>query len=200
MFTIPAAGSGGIILVARPSASSGTITDPSNAYDLPSSRPDDPPYSTSADKAIITGSSLAGTFDTDTVEYNTFPSRSKTTFSSCDIVIGFDVSITQIVSPYSVGASLVIQYQVDGSNWLSLFNSGKPAIDYIEISGGPPAFTRQVAELTKTTRSITIPSSNFPSNLNSLKIRFVASTLTESTGVYSSTVSYKVWDIRANIS
>ena len=80
MFTIAAAGSSSLF-VSRPTASSGTITTAANAYDLPSSRPDDPPYTTSADRALVTGSTVAGTPDYATVEYNTFTARSKTNFS-----------------------------------------------------------------------------------------------------------------------
>jgi len=213
MFTLPCGGSGSIF-VARPSASSGTITNATNAYDLPSSRPDDPPYTTSADRATVTGSAVAGTVDYVTVEYNTFDTRSKTNFSQCQLVVGISKVLSAVAissAPTSppgtyttnyVRAGLSIDYQVDGTNWISLkaydlasnaTNTGEP---------GPLVSPGTVqTSTTKETLSVTIPSSSFPSNLNSLKIRFVLGTCKNSTvTTYQSSGSYQVWDIRANIS
>lgn len=129
MFTIPSAGSG-IILVARPSASTGTITNATNAYDLPSSRPDDPPYTTKASRATVTGSVVAGTVDYAIAEFNTFPSKSKSNFSICQLTIGYSsllsastVSTTFKTNKYLnefVTSDFYIDYQINGSNWINI--------------------------------------------------------------------------------
>ena len=215
MFTIPAAGGSGIILVARPSASSGTITNATNAYDLPSSRADDPPYTTSADRATVTGSFTAGTPDYVTVEYNTFPSKAKTNFSQCNLVIGLSVVLnyTMLISGVdAVTSGLDVEYQIDGTNWVTIKNYERWTIGKVILGGasnsqtqpGPyyvPVGTIFEALNTKETLSVTIPSSSFPSNLNSLKVRFKLGTCKNSvTTTYQSSGSYQVWDIRANIS
>ena len=226
MFTIPATGSGSI-LVARPSASSGTITSAASAYDLPSSRPDDPPYTTSADVALVTGSTVAGTPDYATVEYNTFTARSKTNFSQCQLSIGISTSLIATSITASTGSgtyttpfvtsSISVDYQIDGTNWVNIktyavdvLASGTPtyvslgpasnssnAVTSIFWNAGRPSQT----DTTKETLSVTIPSSLFPSNLSSLKVRFVLGTCKNNVVTsYQSSGSYQVWDIRANIS
>lgn len=214
MFTIPAAGGSGF--VSRPTASSGTITSAASAYDLPSSRPDDPPYTTSADVALVTGSTVAGTPDYATVEYNTFTARSKTNFSQCQLVIGSSsllnhVTISSYTNPVNgsvstslVTSSLSIDYQIDGTNWVNIklyggygVSANSSAFDDTPRTAGDivPITT------TKETLSVTIPSSSFPSNLSSLKVRFVLGTCKNSTvTTYQSSGSYQIWDIRANIS
>lgn len=53
---------------------------------------------------------------------------------------------------------------------------------------------------TKETISVTIPSSLFPSDLSSLKVRFVLGTCKNSAvTTCQSSGSYQVWDIRANL-
>ena len=223
MFTIPAAGGSGIILVARPSASSGTITNATNAYDLPSSRADDPPYTTSADRATVTGSAVAGTPDYDVVEYNTFPSKSKANFSQCQLVVGISASLSSIcVSSVRTGptsynneyvtANLTIDYQIDGLSWVTIRNFvtydgfdnnlGSSANSFIassSIADTPGAASSSV--YTKQTISALIPASSFPSNLNSLKVRIRLGTCKNNvTTTYQSSGSYNIWDIRANIS
>ena len=215
MFTIPAAGGSGIILVARPSASSGTITNATNAYDLPSSRADDPPYTTSADRATVTGSFTAGTPDYVTVEYNTFPSKVKTNFSQCDLLIGVSALLTYTAldsSGNAVLSSLDVDYQIDGTNWINIKSYDTWVISKVTYGAAsntsplpgpyyPVAGSAVNNVFTKETLSVTIPSSSFPSNLSSLKVRFVLGTCKNSTvTTYQSSGSYQIWDIRANIS
>jgi len=214
MFTVPPTGSG-LILVARPSASSGTITNATNAYDLPSSRADDPPYSTSADRALVTGSAVAGTPDYVTVEYNTFPSKSKANFSLCTLVVGVSAFLSHTVllsGTDAVISSLDVDYQIDGTNWVNIkryktWTIGKStygaASDSSPLPGPyfPAVGAADETTFTKETISAVIPASSFPSNLNSLKVRFRMGTCTNSvTTTYKSSASYSVWDIRANIS
>ncbi len=213
MFAMAAA-AGCSIFVSRPTASSGTINNPANGYDLPSSRPDDPPYSTSADRALVTGSTTAGVVEYQTVEYNTFTARSKTNFSQCQLVIGLSnvlnaVAITNYptVPPGTyttdyVRAGLSVDYQVDGTNWVTIkaYDAAANATNTGESGGLIPPGTVSTATTTKETISVTIPSSSFPSNLSSLKVRFVLGTCKNSTvTTYQSSGSYQVWDIRANI-
>ena len=212
MFTIPCGGSG--LPTGRPSASTGTITTAANAYDLPSSQPDDPPYTTSADRATVTGSTLAGTPDYDVVEFNTFPTRSKTNFSQCQLVIGLSNTISDVAiisaptappGTYTtdyVTAGLSVEYQIDGTNWVAIKNYGTAQNSVNTGEDGPfvPAGYVLNRTTTKETLSVAIPSSSFPSNLNSLKVRFVLGTCKNSTTTtYQSSGSYNVWDIRANI-
>ena len=214
MFTIAAAGSSSLF-VSRPTASSGTITTAANAYDLPSSRPDDPPYTTSADRALVTGSAVAGTPDYVTVEYNTFTARSKTNFSQCQLVIGLSnslssvaVSNTPTVPPGTyttdfVRSGLTVEYQIDGTNWISIKNYDKAANSVNTGESGPFYTPGAVVTsvVTKETLSVLLPASSFPSNLNSLKVRFVLGTCKNNVVTsYQSSGSYQVWDIRANIS
>lgn len=225
MFTIPVTSGSGIILVARPSASSGTITNPTLAYDLPSSRPDDPPYTTSADRATVSGSATPGTVDYDVVEFNTFPSRSKTNFSQCQLVVGMKASISSTLISYIktgftqydatfVTASLWVDYQYDGSTWntlrlLTTNAEGSLGVaanaNTFNVTDGDSPVTVPGSVLTTVvptfTIGTTIPSGLFPSNLNSLKIRFRLGTCSNNgTPAYVSSVSYSIWDIRANIS
>ena len=220
MFTFCPSSGGGIILVARPSASTGTITNAGNAYDLPAGRPDDAPYTTYASKATVTGSAVAGLVDYDTVEYNTFPSRSKTTFTMCELYIGVSSIITcqtlvgaDAAQTY-VTAALDVQYQIDGTNWVSLANyyggtsylwSLGAAAD--NVSGwntfAPALIPGDIVTRTfpTGTLSIKLPATSFPSNLNSLKVRFRLGTCKSNINTsYNSSGSYNVWDIRANIS
>jgi hypothetical protein len=214
MFAMAAA-AGGSIFVSRPTASSGTITSAASAYDLPSSRPDDPPYTTSADVALVTGSAVAGTPDYATVEYNTFTARSKTNFSQCQLVIGLSNALNSVaINSYNttppgtyttdyVRAGLSVDYQVDGTNWVTIKSYGQAANSV--NTGEPDSYVAPgfvLAETTtKETLSVTIPSSSFPSNLSSLKVRFVLGTCKNNVVTsYQSSGSYQVWDIRANIS
>jgi len=214
MFTTPATGSG-LILVARPTASSGTITNPTYAYDLPSSRADDPPYTTSADRATVTGSAVAGTPDYLTVEYNTFNALPKTNFSLCTLVIGISALVTYTAldsSGNAVISNVDVDYQVDGATWVRVKRYGTWEIGKTTYGGasdssplpGPyyPTIGAAVANTyTKETISAVIPAALFSSNLNNLKVRFVLGTCTNSvTPAYQSSGSYNVWDIRANIS
>ena len=214
MFTIAAAGSSSLF-VSRPTASSGTITTAANAYDLPSSRPDDPPYTTSADVALVTGSTVAGTPDYATVEYNTFTARSKTNFSQCSLVIGLSnvlnhVAVTNYptVPPGTyttdyVRAGLSVDYQIDGTNWITIkaYDLAANATNTGESGSLIAPGSALTSTTTKETLSVTIPSSSFPSNLSSLKVRFVLGTCKNSTvTTYQSSGSYQIWDIRANIS
>jgi len=214
MFTIPATGSGSI-LVARPSASSGTITNATNAYDLPAGLPDDPPYSTSADRATVTGSAVAGTPDYVTVEYNTFPPRSKANFSQCQLAIGLsnilsavaiDNAATAPPGTYTtnyVRAGLAVEYQIDGTNWVTIknYDTAANSTNTGESGSFVTPGTVSTATTTKETLSVALPSSSFPSNLNSLKVRFVLGTCKNNVVTsYESSGSYQVWDIRANIS
>ena len=221
MFTPPSTGS---VFVSRPSASSGTITNATNAYDLPAGLPDDPPYTTSADVALVTGSTVAGTPDYATVEYNTFPSRSKANFSVCNLKVGVSTSLSATcLSLVSGGGNstnvfvcsdLTIDYQINGSTWVNLKNF---QCDYGFDSGGSMGVAANssasisdkfipVGEIVtfataKATYSVNIPSASFPSNLNSLKVRFRLGTCKNSVvTTYQSSGSYNVWDIRANIS
>jgi len=223
MFTFPSGGSGGI-LVARPSASTGTITNAGNAYDLPGGLSDDPPYTTSADRATVTGSATAGTVDYDVVEFNTFPSRSKANFSVCNLKVGVSTSLSATcLSLVSGGGNstnvfvcsdLTIDYQINGSTWVNLKNF---QCDYGFDSGGSMGVAANnsanisdlfipVGEIVtfataKATYSVNIPSASFPSNLNSLKVRFRLGTCKNSVvTTYQSSGSYQIWDIRANIS
>jgi len=207
----------------RPTASTGTITNGSNAYDLPSGNPDEPPYTTYADRAAVTGGSPDGTVVYDVVEYNTFPSLSKTNFSECQLVIGLTASLsaTCITSLYAGGyvwnstfvtSHLSIDYQIDGTNWVTIKYYTVKTIDDVDLGGaansitvktgnsyipGDPATYLPGVE----TFSVSIPASSFPSNLNSLKVRFRLGTCTNSvTPAYKSSGSYNVWDIRANLS
>jgi len=214
MFTIAAAGSSSLF-VSRPTASSGTITTAANAYDLPSSRPDDPPYTTSADRALVTGSAVAGTPDYVTVEYNTFTARSKTNFSQCDLLIGVSALLTYTAldsSGNAVLSSLDVDYQIDGTNWINIKSYDTWVISKVTYGAAsntsplpgpyyPVAGSAVDNVFTKETLSVTIPSSSFPSNLSSLKVRFVLGTCKNSTvTTYQSSGSYQIWDIRANIS
>ena len=214
MFTTPATGSG-LILVARPTASSGTITNPTYAYDLPSSRADDPPYTTSADRATVTGSAVAGTPDYLTVEYNTFNALPKTNFSLCTLVIGISALLTYTAldsSGNAVLSSLDVDYQIDGTNWINIKSYDTWVISKVTYGAAsntsplpgpyyPVAGSAVDNVFTKETLSVTIPSSSFPSNLSSLKVRFVLGTCKNSSPPnYQSSGSYQVWDIRANIS
>ena len=214
MFTFPSGGSG-FIQVARPSASSGTVTNAGNAYDLPAGGPDDPPYTTSADRAVVTGSAVAGTPDYVTLEFNTFPSRSKANFSLCQLMIGLSnslssvaVSNTPTVPPGTyttdfVRSGLTVEYQIDGTNWISIKNYDQAANSVNTGESGPfyTPGTVVTSVVTKETLSVLIPASSFPSNLNSLKVRFVLGTCKNNVVTsYESSGSYQGWDIRANIS
>ena len=221
MFTCPVSG-GGFIQVGRPSVSAGTITNAANAYDLPASRPDDPPYTTSADRATVTGSSVAGIVDYDVVEYNTFPSRSKSNFVTCQLVVGYSSLLTAValtngtlgggryINTY-VTPSLWIDYQIDGATWINLktetvndlgvnFGAAANSIELEigrRVNPGDPTPTT----VTKNTVSIDIKSSYFSSNLNNLKVRFRLGTCKNNVvTTYQSYGSYNVWDIRANLS
>ena len=66
----------------RPSATTGVITNATSAYDT-----DAPPWTTYAEKALVTGSAVAGTQDTDTVTYTTFPALSKVSFTTCSLQV-----------------------------------------------------------------------------------------------------------------
>lgn len=225
MFTIPAGSGSSYLLVARPSASSGTITNAGNAYDLPSGLPDDFPYSTSADRSTVTGSATPGTVDYATVEFNTFPSRSRSNFASCQVVIGVSASLNAVavssaaVFPsylnYYVTSSLFIDYQVNGSTWVNAksFNClvGNKVIGITDLGAASnSASARGDEEIPGTIRntvydkekvSFQIPAGAFSSNLNNLKIRFRLGTCTNnSVTTYQSSGSYNVWDIRANLS
>ena len=209
MFTPPCSGSG--LLVSRPTASSGTIATAANAYDLPSGRPDDPPYTTYADKATITGSLTSGTVDYDVVEFNTFTARSKTTFSECQLSVGVSTNLSAVTVDVLgfVTSSLDIDYQIDGTNWTQLkrytiqyhtYDLGV-ASNYVTAANyNSPGYIYSQVGSTETL-SVVIPSSSFPSNLSSLKVRFRLGTCTNSTLTTSKSFgSYRVWDIRANIS
>ena len=231
MFTVPSSSSGGIILVARPSASTGTITNPTNAYDLPSGRPDDYPYLTSADRATVTGSVTPGIVDYDIVEFNTFPSRSKSNFTNCNLSIVLTAALSSTVLPYPSGgiltypsfvtSSIDVQYQIDGSTWITLKTIDSQynvygidnfyGYDLGQASNGTSVYTGFNFPLDGTiTTFINVPpkysistnisSKLFPSNLNSLKVRFRLGTCTNSsTTSYKSSGSYSIWDIRANL-
>lgn len=229
MFTVCPSGSGGIIQVARPSASSGAITNPTNAYDLPSGRADDPPYSTYATSGTITGSATAGVADFVNLEWNTFPSRSKSNFSTCELVCGlvYTYYATQIVNLVGGGheitnyviPSLQVQYQIDGSNWVTIRdfftpfddvnigpaqdNAGgtdTPVIGYSSSLGSGVGSTYYWNDGVQTL-SVKIPASSFPANLDTLKVRFVIGTCTSTVGggSYKSSATVYMYDIRANI-
>jgi len=227
MFTFPAC-SGAGLGTWRPTASAGTgapFTNPANAYDLPSSLPDDPPYTTYGDSGPITSTSGIGVTQTNDAEFNTFKkglvtSLSKTNFSQCELKIG--VSVNQIAvaiacagsGPYTIDyvtANLDVQYQVDGATWVSinqypaqnsLGNLASPSA-LATSTGNPSAVTPPrdyVSSVSRDTMSVIIPASSFSSNLNNLKVRFRVSSIKDASGTYSGTVTYQVWDIRANIS
>lgn len=224
MFTVPVGSGSGYILVARPSASSGTITNAAQAYDMPGGANDDPPYSTNASRAIVTGSATPGTVDYDVVEYNTFPSRAKSNFSLCQLAIGITSTVSPAVVASSfnfktglydtsyVTSSIAVDYQVDGTNWVNIgtFSGHDPftganlgeASNLVAVNT-PILYTAGVnyPETIKSTLTKIIPAASFPSNLNSLKIRFRMGTCTNNAVTTSkSNGSYLVWDIRANIS
>lgn len=225
MFTVPAGSGSGLLLVARPSASSGTITNAANAYDLPSGLADDPPYSTSADRATVTGSATPGTVDYASVEFSTFPSRSRTNFASCQVVIGLSASLNAVAVSsaaslpsyinYYVTSSLFIDYQINGSTWIQAralnCQVGNKFVGITDLGAASNSSSARGDEetpgtirntiYTKEMISFQIPAGSFPSNLNSLKIRFRLGTCTNnSVTSYQSSGSYNVWDIRANIS
>jgi len=226
MFTIPVTSGG--LGTWRPTASTGTgfpFTDPGNAYDLPSSRPDDPPYTTYAYSGYITSTSGAGVVQYNTAEFNTFKqglatSLSKSNFSQCELKIG--ISINQIavaigftgtgpfVNTY-VTANIAVQYQVDGTNWVTIKNyPGRNASgDLLSPSAAAASSSMAyhetipsdvISSVSKDTLNVIIPSSAFSSNLNNLKVRFYVGTVKDATGTYSGTAFYSIWDIRANIS
>lgn len=220
MFTCPVSGGGTVVF--RPSASSGTITSAGSAYDLPSSRPDDPPYTTSADRATVTGSAVAGTVDYDVVEFNTFGSRSKSNFSQCNLVVGISNTLNAIVLSYGptggghtsiqyITSDLTVDYQINGTDWINIktyhvTGNGDlgPASNSVTIvdpdSGGTPGDITTTT-VTKETINVVIPASSFLSNLSSLKVRFRLGTCKNNVvTTYQSSGSYSVWDIRANIS
>lgn len=228
MFTIPVSSGSGLLLVARPSASSGTITNATNAYDLPSGLDDDPPYTTSADRATVTGSATPGAVDYATVEYNTFPSRSRANFALCSLVIGVSASLDAVATSsaaisggdggyqnYYVTSSLIIEYQVNGSTWVQAkqFNCvvGNKTVGFTDLgTASNVASARGDEETAGTVRTtayikekvaVQIPAGSFSTNLNNLKVRFRLATCTNSTTTsYQSAGSYNIWDIRANIS
>ena len=211
MFTIPAS-NGGILQTARPSAVTGTITNGGNAYDLPGGLADDYPYSTSADRALINGSLVAGAADYASTEFNTFDTRAKASFTDCNLSIVYSSSLgfTLLTDRITfVTPSLDIQYQVDGSTWVTINQDFAPGVLNRVSSLLVPTSVFSVCNLagdigysivTKNVLTVKIPSSSFTSDLNNLKVRFYAGTMTNTTNnAHKSTVSYNVWDIRADI-
>lgn len=226
MFTIPSSVGG--LGTWRPTASTGTgapFSNPSNAYDLPSSRDDDPPYTTYGDSGFITSTSSVGVTQNNDAEFNTFKngiatSLPKSNFSQCELKIGVSINTIAVAigfsgaGPYTnnyVTGNLAIQYQVDGTNWVTIKNY--PARNaYGELTSPSALATYSgmayhetipadvISSVDRETVNIIIPSSSFSTNLNNLKVRFRVSTIKDASGSYSGTVSYKVWDIRANIS
>jgi len=230
MFTVCPSSGGGIIQVARPSASSGTIINPTLAYDLPSGRADDPPYSTYADSGSVSGSAVAGTPDFRTLQWDTFPSRAKTNFTNCELKIGLVYSYSamqtfeatgggHVISNYVI-PSLQVQYQIDGSTWSTLQNIYVPFGETTigpaaDGSGGTDTFVTGYLSVIGsgagsiygwnagiTTLSKNIAATAFPTNLNSLKVRFILGSCTSviGSGNYKSSYQLSVYDIRANIS
>ncbi len=225
MFTIPVTSGG--LGTWRPTASTGTgfpFTDAPYAYDLPSSRPDDPPYTTYASSGPITSTSGAGVIQYNTAEFNTFKqglatSLPKSNFSQCVVSVGISTNQASIAFGFTgtgpfynqyVTANIAVQYQVDGTNWVTIKNyPGRNAIEDL-VSPSALAVSSAMAYhetivsdvITSTTRdtiSVTIPSSAFSSNLNNLKVRIHVGTVKDASGAYASYASYQLWDIRANI-
>lgn len=215
MFTCPVSGSS-FLFTGRPSASSGSVTNPGNAYDLPSSKPDDPPYSTYADVSTVTGSGTSGTPDYAVVEFNTFPSKGKSNFSDCHLTFGLSVTLwDRAISSTGppgkevtsfVTASLNIDYQVNGADWVNIkqYYQYAPAQNLFPSPDiGSPLIPGTVSPYTisKETLSVIIPAASFTSNLNNLKIRFRLGTCTNNVSpFYTSSGFYSIWDIRANLS
>jgi len=214
MFTCPVSGSG-FLFTGRPSASSGTVSNPGNAYDLPSSRPDDPPYLTRAEVTLTTGSTPSGSPNYATVEFNTFPSWSKTNFATCNLTIGLTVGLREQAvgsTPVRPGeyltswvtSDLSIDYQVDGSNWVNIkqyttIGSSQNSVTDAETGAQVTNGTTRQYDTTKETFSVAIPSSAFTGNLNNLKVRFRLGTCTNIATSCGSSGWYDVWGIRANL-
>jgi hypothetical protein len=218
MFTCPVSGSG-FLFTGRPSVSSGTINNPTYAYDLPSSRPDDPPYSTYADVSLVGGSSPSGAPSYTTVEYNTFPSWSKTNFATCQLTIGLTVGLReQAVGSTGHGppnpayftswvtSDFSVDYQVDGTNWVTiklyttLANAQNSVLDTESTTSPIVNGSGRQYDWIKETISIDIPSSAFTANLSNLKVRFRLGTVTNSVVGGASSGFYGIYDIRANLS
>lgn len=196
----------------KPTASSGTITNPTYAYDV-----DENPWSTYANVSY-TGSSVAGTTDNNIVDFTTFGTLAKANFSGVLPTVVIDLNLIPAyvlgVSGYVITSNFVILYSTDaGVSWtvtqdfgITYENNGGtyfspyPAVD---ISGsGSGIGMVQGTTLTKTPCSCgLIPSSAFLTGLQDLQIRFISSTLKSTrAGNPSSTCAYKIWDIRADVS
>ena len=195
----------------KPTASSGTITNPTYAYDA-----DESPWATYANVSY-TGSSVAGTPDNNIVDFTTFGTLNKANFSSLTLSYVYDFTITPAwasgVSGYVVTANFDILYSTDGgTTWttgqdfkITYSNNGLyyaslyPATDISATGSG--IGTALTSSLVKVESSVILPSSAFSSGLQDLQIRFISSTLESvRAGSPSSTCSYKVWDIRAEVS
>ena len=101
--------------VYRPTASSGTVTDPTKAYDV-----DTYHWSTSSTQTN-TGSAVSGTTDNLSVSFTTFPTLAKTAFSTAILQIVVSATVTPyngISLGYIITSGLTTEYSTDGgSTW-----------------------------------------------------------------------------------
>ena len=173
--------------VYRPTASSGTVTDPTKAYDV-----DTYPWSTSSTQTN-TGSAVAGTTDNLSVSFTTFPTLAKTAFSTAILQIVVSATVTPyngISLGYIITSGLTTEYSTDGgSTWTQLFQAGNAlklsAPPYDRIQYPPPAvdiastgyLDANAVTLSKSSFGVTIPSTAFSVGLQNLQVRFTTSTL-----------------------
>lgn len=206
----------------RPTASHGTVTNGTNAYDV-----DAYPWATSADRALVTGSTVPGTADFATLSFDTFPSVAKSGFSNCLLTFAISASLTAplLASTEHGGAgsglwdtsyntaSLQWAYQVDGATWVSSGYIGAGA-DFLQAfsvnanasASGVTFITHAQADgdasatITKQSYSVLIPSASFSSNLSDLKIEFILGTATNASDTTKkSSGLYSIWDIQARL-
>lgn len=190
----------------RPSATTGTITNPTFAYDL-----EFYPWATKATTSKV-GSSVAGTPDTTSYVFHTFPTLAKSAFSLAILRTAIDVSSTTpyVTGSYGISAAVGIYYSVDGgASWLQCggYNTSvtngvietmrDDAYD-VSLSAGfymvPPSASR--SEITAS-----LPSSVFATGLQDLQLKFEVKTLKSSrSGNPASSVSLGIWDIIAEVS
>jgi len=192
--------------VYKPSAFTGSVSNATYAYDA-----DGYPWATCS-TATNAGSSVAGTPDDSAFTLTTFPTLSKSAFSTIDLSYVISKSGTApFTSTYVISAGITIQYSTDGgSTWTDVVALGTSYVKgLLSFQLPPPAEDHSdtgidvagIASLSKIEGHVIIPSSDLTTGLQDLQIRFVTSTLTSvRAGNPASTLSYQVWNVQAELS
>lgn len=192
----------------KSTTASGTMTDPNKAYDV-----EEYPFSTFGTTGY-TGSAVAGTADNNVAIFSGFDTLSKANFSSAILQIYINHNLTSVVQVGSSGwiitAAMKVEYSSDsGSTWKTMLDVGSayrigdmiyptnyPAID-LSVTG----LTAAASGVASGYWTIQIPAADFTTGLQNLQVKFTSSTLKSTrTGNPSSSLVYKIYDIRAIVS